>query len=1141
MQKKRKSILAGYTILTILAITFLYTSTFNITGNVIYSDQPDPTSGKDTYLRESTDINYGTATTLKVGTASTAGGQEFKSLLYFNISSIPSDDTIVSAKLSVYLTSSATTSDITLNAYRLTSNWTEDEAGWYNNTATSFWSLEGGSYSSTIEGSQTLTDTIGWYNITITDLASDWITGTQDNYGLILYAPTAGIGDSKEIASSDYTTDSSLRPKLIIEHAENAPPQINEITTSSNSTSPIETGNDETFSLDWTDLEGDNAQLFICNSTSITTSGCDDLEFCSSSLGSTNPATCSYTTQTSDNKTTSFYAGICDSGNCTISSEQFFYINNVPTVSVIQPNGGETINQSQGNYSIQFSVSDADSDSLFANIYYGTTSGSTTFPINTNINLTTFCTDPDSDTSTSNTCVYPWNSSNIYGTFYLTILTNDTTSTATDSSDSSFNVRSIEDNSPPQITSTQITPQLHSGKQATINATITDTNNITAKIEFNYSTSNITMSQVNSTFFNATFLAPAAGTQQYKIHATDLLGNTNSSSWQTFTVSAPNATSLNITAPSLALPYSTIKVNSYLYANNSLRNIYAYLNVPNGFTFLTDYPQNAPLGNLSESETSQATWFLSVPITEGTYTLNTTYSDPYGNSWNSSNTQVQVTSSVGGGYTTTISGYPEVVKGNQYYVETSFLQSGIPTTPTSATITLINPIGFSSGELSLTEISTGNYNYNYSVSSAATEGIWQSIANFTYSGTSYIAQEFWKVLGTLFDVRDITIINAQIPDLGIEVTLENIGTAQSDMNLQWNLSREDTQEVLISGSDEIGVDPGETITHTIQPETSYVGQVRITFLGSYGEDHSQKAGAYKIFSTTSSTTTTPGTTTTSGGGGSGSSETTEATPQITSIKLSEIAPIVYLTKNIEKTISLNVQNNGTTTLTNIIPTLEGVSEENYVFSPSIITQLASEQETALDLKLTFTEETETSKSAILKLTSDQISITKTIQLILLTIDEYYAKELQTLKETIQALKNKAISLEALSTVQDKLSECEDLTQSTQASIENKDYETAQQNLNKAKTCTTQLQDKLTELENALIPPTLKNSLTWIITILLILVIIAAIIIALILVRRKMKLADFLTKNKNQQETSKPQKDEALQEKIRKLKEKIEKG
>jgi len=1132
ISKKHIYITTAYIFLALMSISLLYNNSFQTTGFVTYSAQPDATSGKDTYLRQISYTNYGTATTLKLGTATTGGETQFRPILFFDTSSITSTDTITSATISVYLTSSATTGNFTLNVYRLTSNWTETDSNWYNKDASTNWTSEGSDYNTEIIASALVTDQIGWYNFTITNLASDWIDGTSDNYGILLYAPDAIIGDSKEIASSD-NADPSLRPTIQIEHVENAAPTINNISSDSSNSSPTQAGNDVTFQINWTDFESEATETFICNSTNITTSGCADKTFCSISSSTTNPAICSYTTSTSDNWTTSFYVAVCDSGNCsTISNENFFYVNHNPIIALTQPNGGETINQSQGNYSITFNTTDQDSNKLYANIYYGATQGSTTNTIQSNLNLTNYCTDPDFNTATKNTCAYSWNSSGIYGTYFLTIVLNDTFTTVNDSSDASFDVRGINDNQPPIITSTSIDATTHSGKTTQINATITDDNIITAWAAFNYTSTNASMTSTSSTEFNTTFLAPSPGTHQYKVYAQDIVGNVNSTEWQTFSVSAPNATTQNSQAPSIALPYHTILVTSQLNASNSLRNIYAYLNVPEGFTFLSNYPQNSYLGNFTDNETKTATWFLSVPIQEDTYTLNVTFSDGYSNEWNSSSMQIEVTSAIGGGYTLEIAGSTEVETTYDYYVESKFKQDATYTDPDTITISIYDASGnLASGPSAMTQESTGQYNFTYTVGPSVTEGIWETIINATKSGTSYYINEFWNVVGGPFDVRDITVLNSSIDNLIINVTTENTGGANKDLTLVWNLTREDTGAILHTGGETFMVPASSTRDWTIYPETTYVGQVRITMMGYYSG--TEKAGAYEVFSTTSGTSTPETPTTPSGGGGGGGTTQTTTEPQTTSLEISLLDPIIYVTKSIEKTIPFIIKNTGTLDITNIQIDFENLETSVYTFFPSTIEKISAGNEKGVQLKLSFTDLIG-EKDAILKITSNQITETRTIKIIILSMRDYFLKEIERLKSNLERIRTQLIEIGETELLKETQN-CRDVITATETNVQNEDYILAQKNLEEASLCISGLEReviKLTTSKNFEI----SDYWIWIITWILIAILILVIIIIALIIYKKFKLINFVKQNAEAPKT--PIKSEMLNAKIQAIKDKL---
>jgi hypothetical protein len=1162
MIKKRLYIVIGYLLITALFSVIIYnTESFTLTGFSIYSSQPDPTVGKDSYLRELSTTNYGTGTTLKIGTASTGGGREFRTILHFDTSPISSSNTVIQANLSAYLTTSATNNNITLNVYRLTSNWTETDASWYALNSSNNWTSAGGDYNSEIISSTIITNETGWVNISITTLARGWVNESYDNYGLMLYAPDAGVGDSKEFISSDYTDDTSLRPEITIDYTANAAPTIDEISSDSLQASPTQVGDDITFTINWTDLESDNAQTYVCNSSNITfASGCEDTTFCSTSLASTDPATCSYTTLIADNRTTSYWVAVCDGSNCSsVSSENFFYVNHVPAISLTQPDGGETVNQSQGNYSILFSVNDSDSDTLTANLYYGTTQNSTTNTIVSNLNLTTFCTDGDSDTATTNTCTYPWNSTGIYGTYYITINLNDSHTTTNDSSSSSFDVRSIIDDEAPQINSPTITSSLYSGQTAQINATITDDNTIQAWVDLNYTSTNITMTNTSTTEWNTTFTAASIGTYSYRIHANDTVGNLNNSmDWQEFTVVKPNATVITSLAPSTALPYSTIQITSEFNATNALENISAYLNVPAGFTFLGDYPQNSVMGDFTAGQIQNATWFISVPITEATYTINATFTDQYSNSWNGSNLQIEVTSAVGGGYTLAIAGYPEVETTEDYYVESKFKLNSDYASPDSMQVRIYDPTGsLIVGPASMTEESTGQYNYSYTIGASVTEGQWETIINATKSSTSYFSNHFWNVVGGPFDVRNITILNSSISNLEINVTTENTGGANKDLTLVWNLTREDTGEILDSGADTFMVSADSTRLWTVEPTTTYIGQVRITMLGHYSG--TEKAGAYKIFSTTEAGAQTCGDGTCNGdencatcstdcgacavvgdgggGGGGGGGIIPEAVKE-SNLELIDFESLITATKNIEKTITIKLNNTGTTDLTNIVLELENLDEKYYTISPTLIQSLSSGKTNEFKITFIITDFVG-EKNATLKIKTNELELTKQITINSISMRDYFINELGRLRERIINLKQKLTEDNEVSLIED-LKTCEDFLSALSNNIEQEEFIDAQYNIKNTDGCIDDIEDDYSQTKEIPFTGIKTNYWIWIITWGLIILLLIAIIIVIFLISKKLNILNFVKQKQTIAPEERPEtaRKRFINERLQKIKERL---
>jgi len=1120
MKKERKKHTHLVTLISLLflvlifSFSLIYINKPSLTGFTIYESASDGSTINDTYMRNDfPHNNFGTATSLRIGL--TTGSTIYRSLIRdFNISSIEAGDTIVSAKLQVYVTDAYGESNLSIKAYRVTSEWIESQASWNNRTSAVLWFTLGGDYNSNEIDTVNFTNQSGtYYNISVLDTVKGWLNGSYENYGIILIAPDAEAGNYTYLASSDHATV-AYRPKFIIDHQDNAVPVISNISTNSPLTAPKLVGEQINITINWSDSESDQAQLFVCNSSTINTSGCQDTAFCNTSYESSGPSSCLYTVQSSDNRTTNFWVAVCDLGNCSATNQSSFYINHVPELVILNPNGGETVNQSQGNYLIEFNSSDPDTSdqySLTADIYYGTTQNSTENLIASDVNLThgANCSDVDANPTTPNYCTYSWNSSGIYGTFFLTIISNDSFTTINDSSDSSFNAVSLLDSTPPNITAQWIDSDISSGESIQIYANISDPNINTVWASINTTPqTNLTMINSSDTItYNITWVAAASGNYQFKVYANDTIGNLNNSmSWSSFSIRVPNATSQNSSAPSTALPYHTIKIQSQFNATDPLRTVYAYLNVPDGFTFLEDYPQNYLMGNFSANQVKNTTWFVSVPITEATYSVNITYTDYYSNEWNSSNMQIQTTSDIGGGgdqvYSIDIAGYPEVVTQNNYYVEAYFTKNGTYADSDSITITIYDAAGsLTVGPAAMTQESTGIYNYTYSVGASATEGEWETIVNATESSISYYAHEFWKVTGGPFDVREITIENSSINALNISVITENTGGADKDLALNWNLTREDTQEVLDSGSETRNVPANSNLTWYISPSTTYIGQVRITFLGYYGPDFSEKAGAYKVFSTslegaycgdgtcnngescaTCSADCGACPSTPSGGGGAA------ITTKTTDFEI-DVERIIYITKNIEKAISLKIKNTGETELTNIALNMENLQDSFYTISPLTIDKLSPNKEKEFQIKFFITDLTGEHDFNYV-VTSNQLTKKETGKIIILSMKNYFLKEIEKLKQRIDSIKEKTDKEKLL----EELKDCENIITELELNIEKEEFINAKNNVINAGDCIDKIEDKIKK-EKPLLPKIKMESywvwiITWILIILLIVILIA---------------------------------------------------
>ena len=143
----------------------------------------------------------------------TEAGFERRTLIGFDLSSIPPTRTVVDARLRVYETTTSVGQTVTL--YRLTNSWVESQMNWNYRDSVNRWIAPGGDYSTTPVASFVPNLASQYREINVTGLAQNWVNGTFSNYGLLLQSSGA-IGEAK--FASREALDPGQRPELCITH-----------------------------------------------------------------------------------------------------------------------------------------------------------------------------------------------------------------------------------------------------------------------------------------------------------------------------------------------------------------------------------------------------------------------------------------------------------------------------------------------------------------------------------------------------------------------------------------------------------------------------------------------------------------------------------------------------------------------------------------------------------------------------------------------------------------------------------------------------------------------------------------------------------------------------------------------------------
>ncbi|MEW4286212.1 DNRLRE domain-containing protein [Priestia koreensis] len=205
-------------------------------SNRVYPITIDPTIVRiqssnyvdDTNIRSAVPTQTG-GNDLEIG-GGVGNGNTIRSLLKFDLASVPTGTTILSSSLDLYFSSTNSSSLIDLSLYELNRDWNENEASWnYAKVSPSTaWATKGGDFNATklatvsgLTSPTTMDNELKKWEVA-PSVIQKWKENTTSNYGFILKSDTESTNIYKKFISSENSVDEKYHPKLVITYKTNA-------------------------------------------------------------------------------------------------------------------------------------------------------------------------------------------------------------------------------------------------------------------------------------------------------------------------------------------------------------------------------------------------------------------------------------------------------------------------------------------------------------------------------------------------------------------------------------------------------------------------------------------------------------------------------------------------------------------------------------------------------------------------------------------------------------------------------------------------------------------------------------------------------------------------------------------------------
>ena len=245
---------------------------------------------------------------------------------------------------------------------------------------------------------------------------------------------------------------------------------------------------------------------------------------------------------------------------------------------------------------------------------------------------------------------------------------------------------------------------------------------------------------------------------------------------------------------------------------------------------------------------------------------------------------------------------------------------------------------------------------------------------------------------------------------------------------------------------------------------------------------------------------------------------------------------IYLSKDIEKTVSVQISNNGGKDLTGLYLELENLDRLYYTVSPALITSLKKAETKTFEINFLITEFLE-EENFNCSIKTSEIEVKEPVKIIVLNFLSYLQEEINRLTNRIESVRSKLTS----DRLKEEIKKCENITDEIKSQISEEEFINARDNIQNADDCIDNVEKQISPFgwfPKLNFPALNTGDIFWISTSAVLIMMIFIIIFLIKKVNTASKISSFMKSNEEKESAPVTMNQKYFDDKLKQIREKL---